>query len=92
MKNYNYVKDSEIIDELAKRLPHINKSKIRLVFHLLQREIKISLVQGKEIKIPGFFNFRIITGYVKKFWCVFHKQIRKTIINSKFSTTIKIKK
>lgn len=82
-KNYNIVNSQEIIEALSKRLPHIQKNKIKLVFHLLQREIKIALVEGKEIKIGKFLSFNIKQGFVKKFWCVFNKKIRNTIINTK---------
>lgn len=82
MKNYNVANADEIVEEISKRLPHINKMKIKLVYHLLQREIRIALVSGKKISIPNFLTFYIRTGFVKDFWCVFHKEIRKTIINS----------
>lgn len=91
MKNYNVANGDEIIGEISKRLPHISKFKIKLVYHLLQREIKISLSEGKKINIINFLTFYIRTGYVKDFWCVFHKKIRKTIINSSIMTVNHIK-
>lgn len=82
-KNYNIVNSREIINTLSDRLPHIQKYKIKLVYHLLQREIKITLAEGKTIKIGNFLSFKINQGYVKNFWCVFNKKIRNTIINTK---------
>lgn len=91
-KNFNIINNDEIIEKLSAKLPHIQKNKIKLVYHLLQREMKISLVEGKTISIGNFFSFRIALGRVKKFWCVFKKKISNTIINSKIETTSGMKR
>ena len=82
MKNFNIISADKIIDEIHERLPHISRSKIKTVYHLLQREIKIGLVSGKRIKVGNFIDAYVKRGVVKKFWCVFHKEIRKTFFRT----------
>ena len=87
----NEVSSNQIVEILAKRLPHISKTKIKVVYHLLQREIKIALLQDKSIDVIGFAKWKVVQGRVKDFFNIFHKEIRKTILPTKIGTKNNLK-